>query len=502
MRECCLRTKREILLNNIYGVDLDAQAVEVAQLSLYLKLLEEETTATKQQFLSGFREQLLPSLNKNIVHGNSLIDYEIMDGMLFEDKELKQLNPMNFQSTFPEVFQKGGFDAIVGNPPYGMITDSIQKKYFLKNYLSPEGRFDNYELFIEKALTFCNENGFLGYIIPSPILTNLYTKKLRRYILENTSVCEIINFNMEVFLDPTVHTCIFILNKNKELCKTVKVRKQVSSIGELENDYDYEMLKSNLGNNVNNTFDVFVDLVASKVLAKLDNKSIKLGELCFIRQCIKTGNDKIYVTESETAPSEEWKPSLRGKSIGRYSTHEKKIWLKYGDWLARNWKNKSFYETSKIAIRETGNRIIATVDLDNRYFLSSLYAIYPKDQNEKLSLYYLLAIINSNLAMFFIKIIALSLTEGAFTKFRTNQLARLPIRTIDFSQPKEKAAHDKMVELAAKMLEAKKQLSAAQTDKDKTFYERYCSSLDTQIDALVYDLYDLSADERKIIENS
>jgi 2-polyprenyl-3-methyl-5-hydroxy-6-metoxy-1,4-benzoquinol methylase len=107
--------KRDILLNNIYGVDLDAQAVEVAQLSLYLKLLEEETTATKQQFLAGFREQLLPSLDKNIVHGNSLIDEDIDFG-LFDHKDLKRLNPMNFERTFKEVFDKGGFDAIVGNP--------------------------------------------------------------------------------------------------------------------------------------------------------------------------------------------------------------------------------------------------------------------------------------------------------------------------------------------------------------------------------------------------
>ena len=167
-----LTHKRDILLNNIYGVDLDAQAVEVAQLSLYLKLLEEETTATAQQYLAGFREQLLPNLNKNIVHGNSLIDYDIMDGQLFDSRDLKKLNPMSFQSTFPEVFRPkseppavaggltqdseppntvsdvainsdlsnarlqppaiaggsdlGGFDAIVGNPPYRMLRRSAR----------------------------------------------------------------------------------------------------------------------------------------------------------------------------------------------------------------------------------------------------------------------------------------------------------------------------------------------------------------------------------------
>ena len=95
---------------------------------------------------------------------------------------------------------------------------------------------------------------------------------------------------------------------------------------------------------------------------------------------------------------------------------KKNIYLKYSNWLARNWKNKSFYETPKIAIRETGNRIIATLDLDNRYFLSSLYSIYPKNEQDQHSLKYYLALLNSNLSTYIIKKIAYELTKGAFTK--------------------------------------------------------------------------------------
>ncbi len=97
-----LEHKRDILLNNVYGVDLDAQAVEVAQLPLNLKLLEplnlkllEEENAVQPK-LGGFREQLLPNLNKNIVHGNSLIDFDITDGQLFDSRDLKKLNPDEF----------------------------------------------------------------------------------------------------------------------------------------------------------------------------------------------------------------------------------------------------------------------------------------------------------------------------------------------------------------------------------------------------------------------
>lgn len=492
--------RREILRNNVFGVDVDAQATEVAQLSLALKLLEDATTATTRAFQPKLGEKLLPDMSKNIVCGNSLVDWDILDGQLFERNEERKLNPMSYEDKFPEVMKRGGFDAIVGNPPYGIITDEVVKDYAIGKFASLEGRFDIYELFIEKAFSLCKSNGLLGYIVPSPLLSNLYTRKLRKFILDNTNVQEITNFKMDVFSDPTVHTCVIVLSRSKNLNQLIKIRKQVIEQTELFNPYDYEILQKHLGANANYTFDIFIDPVTFRLIEKLQTEGISLGEICFIRQCIKTGNDSLYVTKSELSPSNEWKKSLRGKSIGRYSTHEKDIWLKYGDWLARNWKNKSFYETPKIAIRETGNRVIANLDLEERYFLSSLYAIYPINPSDELNLKYLLAIINSNLAMYFLKVIALDLTEGAFTKFRTNQLARLPIRAINFADTDEKAAHDKMVALVGQMLEAKKYLQTARTDKDKNFYQDRCNALDRQIDKLVYWLYNLTDDEILIVE--
>jgi len=115
-------------------------------------------------------------------------------------------------------------------------------------------------------------------------------------------------------------------------------------------------------------------------------------------------------------------------------------------------------------------------------------------------LQYLLAILNSSLATHFVKKVALDLTKGAFTKLRTNQLARLPIRRINFSDPADKARHDEIVTKVEGMLEAKKQLAKAKTDKDKTYYENKCAALDRQIDRLVYQLYGLTDEEVQIVE--
>jgi len=495
--------KKKILLNNIYGVDIDPQAVEVTKLSLLLKVLEGENQDTLERQMKLFKERALPDLASNIKCGNSLISPDFYQGKqmdLLNSDEMYRINPFDWEREFPEIMKAGGFDAVIGNPPYGMVNSESQKDYFEKSFVSTEGRFDNYELFIEKGTNLCRERGLLGFIVPSPLLTNLYTRKLRTYLLEQCAIKEIVNFGMDVFEDPTIHTCIIIVSKGHTIKNNVNIRKQVLAREELRNEFDYEIPQSLLGKNDNAAFDIFIDPASQQILKKLQNLTQPLGEICFIRQCIKTGNDQAYVQLSTRNPGGPWKPTLRGKSIGRYSTHETNLYVKYGEWLARNWKNKTFYETPKIAVRETGNQIIATLDLENRYFLSSLYAIYPKLPIQGISLKHLLGLLNSSLATYYVKIIALDFTKGAFTKFRTNQLGRLPIRIINFSDPKDKARHDKMVELVERMLSLHKELVTARTPDERIRVQRQIDTADREIDRLIYELYGLTEKEIQIVE--
>ena len=495
--------KKRILLNNIYGVDIDPQAVEVTKLSLLLKVLEGENQDTLERQMKLFKERALPDLGSNIKCGNSLIGPDFYQGEqmdLLNSEDMYRINPFDWAKEFPEIMKVGGFDVVIGNPPYGMVTSGIQKDYFQKSFASTEGRFDNYELFLEKGTKLCRERGLLGFIVPSPLLTNLYTRKLRTYLLEQCAIKEIVNFGMDVFEDPTIHTCIIIVSQGHIIKNNVKVRKQVLAKDELRNEFDYEIPQSLLGKNENAAFDIFVDPTSQQILKRLQTLTQPLGEICFIRQCIKTGNDQAHVQLSIRHPGSPWKPTLRGKSISRYSTHEINLYVKYGEWLARNWKNKTFYETPKIAVRETGSQIIATLDLENRYFLSSLYAIYPKSPIEGISLKYLLGLLNSSVATYYVKMVALDFTKGAFTKFRTNQLARLPIRIIDFSDPKDKARHAKMVELVERMLSLHKELAAANIPDEKTRIQRQIDATDQQIDRLVYELYGFTEKEIQIVE--
>jgi len=508
-----LKQKQNMLTNNIYGVDLDHQAVEVTQLSLYLKLLEDETTATTHETWVMFKEQLLPNLNNNIICGNSLIGTDILESNLFNSVETRhasslqevdelKLKPMNFEDVFPEIMSNGGFDAIVGNPPYGMISDEKIKNYCSKKFETAEGRIDTFEIFIERAIKLLYKNGYLGFIIPNNFMSNLYSRKLRRFLLDKISIYQINNFGMNVFSDPTIHTCILLITNRINSENLVSIRQQILHEDGLKGGFDYQIKQKELGKNEKNSIDIFFDATTKRILDKTNQKSRKLGSLLYVRQCIKTGNDSNYVKKSNTKLGYPWRKSLRGKSIDRYVTFEIDLYIKYGTWLARNWKNKSFYETPKIAIRETGNRIIANIDLDNRYFLSSLYSIYSKQQNDLHDLKFYLAILNSRLSTFIIKKIAFELTKGAFTKMRTNQLAELPIRVIDFDISSEKSSHDKLVQHVDLMLESKKQLTATKTENEKDYLKKKCNAIDRQIDQLVYELYGLTKDEIEIVEKS
>jgi type I restriction-modification system DNA methylase subunit len=496
------RKKRDILVNNIYGVDIDRQAVEVTQMSLYLKVLENENADTlNPQMTLALKEVYLPSLADNIKCGNSLIGTDFgAQGEMFDDSARMKINPFDWEIEFAQIMKNGGFDCVIGNPPYGMVSDENLKSYYGTMFKRTEGRFDTFELFIEKGIDLCRISGSLGYIVPSPLLSNLYSRRLRRYLLDNHSLRQIVNFGMEVFEDPTIHTCIVIVDSGKTPRNTVEVRKRVMRVEELTGPVDYTIDQDRIGRNENSTIDIFIGPRATSFIEKMSSNAKPLGEICFIRQCIKTGDDSSYVKLSNTPLKNPWKPSLRGRSINRYMTAERDLYVKYGDWLARNWKNRSFYDTAKIVVRETGDRIMATEDLENRYLLSTLYSIYPRSPNESHSLRYILAILNSPLATYFVKKIAFELTEGAFTKVRTNQLARFPFRTIDFANPSEKKMHDDLVAFVDTMLDLHKQLVKSNFDSEKEPVERQIKATDNKIDELVYQLYGLTEEEIKVVE--
>jgi type I restriction-modification system DNA methylase subunit len=217
------RKKKEILLNNIYGVDIDPQAVEVTQMSLYLKLLEGESAETFGRQLSlELKETILPTLASNIKCGNSLVGMDIkgLGNSLTLEEELR-IRPFDWETAFPEIMKSGGFDAIVGNPPYIRIQTMkewtpIQVEYLKSHYSSAsKGNYDIYVVCVERALSLLNKNGKLGYILPHKFFNAQYGESLRALIKNGKHLEKIIHFgDQQIFEGATTYTCLLFLNKS------------------------------------------------------------------------------------------------------------------------------------------------------------------------------------------------------------------------------------------------------------------------------------------------
>ena len=212
--------KREILLRCIYGVDIDPQAVGVAQLSLYLELMEDETTysARHQQIEMG--AALLPSLSSNIVVGNSLVTLDAQDD-LFSLERLTELKSLNFRSVFADVFKQSGFDLLIGNPPY--IKEYVNRDAFEHVRNSPyyQGKMDIWYMFACRGIDWLKpETGLLAFIATNNWVTNAGATRLREKIIDETHIEQMVDFgDFKVFPDAALRTMILIVRKSKRLAE-------------------------------------------------------------------------------------------------------------------------------------------------------------------------------------------------------------------------------------------------------------------------------------------
>ncbi len=218
--------RKRILLDHIYGVDIDPQAVEVTKLSLLLKVLEGENEETLQRQLKLFRqERALPDLAENIKCGNSLIGPDFYDGQqrdLFDDEDRLRINVFDWQHKygFPKVFNgdNSGFDAVIGNPPWLMagyyVKESLEN--LRSQYETAHGKFDLYYLFIERGLTLMSETGQFGMIVPNKMFHTSAARELRRILGENKRISRVVDFgDFQVFQGATNYSCILLLSKRR-----------------------------------------------------------------------------------------------------------------------------------------------------------------------------------------------------------------------------------------------------------------------------------------------
>ena len=368
-----LEKKRQILLNNIYGVDLDTQAVEVAQLSLYLKLLEDETTASTRDDYLAFHEALLPPLGGNIKCGNSLVGTDILYGQFeFSAQEERKLRPMDFESAFPQVFApkwsgadrvkddadgshvdvdfepqreavdyserklvkeekpkaqplNGGFDAIVGNPPYVRIqvleeSSPMTRVYLEKHYTAAaKGNYDLYVCFVEKALSITKAGGRLGYILPHKFFNSEYGASLRMLLGQQKSLDEIVHFGAhQVFEGATTYTCLLFAG----VAAHEKVR--FTRVDDLERWQKSRDAESGLVQHPSpvDTWEFVVGSNANLV-KKLRNIPTRLGHVADIFVGLQTSADDVLIFSAVKETPDE--VTIHSKSLDRDVTLERAL---------------------------------------------------------------------------------------------------------------------------------------------------------------------------------
>ena len=511
--------KKRILLNNIYGVDIDSQAVEVTKLSLLLKVLDGENEETLKRQLKMWHERALPDLGHNIKCGNSLIGPDYYEGQqtsMFDGEEIRRVNTFDWKTEFSEIMKAGGFDAVIGNPPYGAYFYEADKEYLNSKFACQSYQLDSYLLFFERALRdLLSMDGFYGMIIPNPWLTNLLQKSIRRFVTENARICEIVHFQFPVFPKVTVDTEVVILQKaipeNWQAVATIVESLdafQRLPLGQGIEKIRHEQQKwQALDGGVIN---IFISPSEEALADKCSRIGVPLSSLCIINVGIKpyqigkgTPPQTKEIVESRPYDGDQkvgaaYRPYLRGSDIGRYLIDPiEPRYLKYGPWLAEPRPAANFDAPVKIVMRQTGDSLIATIDEDRYLCLNNMHVLVPEKSLPKPT--YILGLVNSRLMNWYYYTLNPEVGEALAEVKKTN-VAALPIRSINISDKSDKAKHDKMVSLVERMLDMHKRLAKAKAPDDKTKLQRQIDATDQEIDHLVYDLYGLTEEEIAIVE--
>ena len=476
-------TKTDILKNNIYAVDLDNKAVEIARLNLLLKAAEK------------FRK-LPEELDLHIRRGNSLVDDETIDK-----------NAFNWKGDF----QEGNFDVIISNPPY-VFTRDVEfqeqfKNYVTENYLNASdsisksharqsGKVNLYALFLVKSVKLLKNHGLFGFIIPNNILRTTTYDIIRKFILDNCKILKIVDLGAGIFEGVTASTIILILEKENDKIKRGKNKVTVySDINDLS--YKKEIEQREFLDNTSYAFNITLDKEERKVFDKIEEDSISLGEETkYIIEGIVGSREKDVV---DSPINEKCKKFLVGKDIGRYNIEYKGKYIIYDKKRLHRARPEEVFTSNKIIIQRIsgGNRpLVCVLDNQKYYTFASTNLLLLKD-NSKFNLEYITGLLNSKLVNYYYANKFTNKSNLTVNISRT-YLEQLPIKQISETNQQY------ITKLVDKMISLNKELNkignknTSETAKLKQEIEK----IDQEIDEFVYKIYGITKEEQKVIEDS
>ncbi len=436
--------KVEILKNNIFGVDLDPKAVEIAQLNLLLQISE--------------RKQRLPILQNNIKVGNSLIDDPSISDRAFK-----------WEEEFPEVMKEGGFDIVIGNPPYKILTknntDLKELQLYTTKYRSLKNSYSKnmFTLFIELGLKLTSINGILSFIVPEGLFKTRSYKTCVDELNSNGSVKKIVTFTNYVFESAVTGSLIFIFSKNSKV-----------ETESLFFDKNYNLHKLAYSDDT--------------IIRKMEVKgTVKLKEVCTTFKGMVVQDRGTVISEGQESGNEIF---LLGKSISKWSVGQ----IYYTDYkklvIVGGTKRREMYNhVPRILIRRTGNSFCCTLLERMALTESTIYSCWSN--SELLDNKYLIALLNSKLFDYYLKKLLVTNVQ-AFPQILMTDLEELPIKIVSIDEQKQ------IIALVDRIFEVTQNTTYSHNQFKKDMVERF----EKEIDDLVYKIYYVNEEEKKRIEES
>ncbi len=545
--------KLGVIRENIYGIDIQPIATEIARLRCFLTLVVDERIDDSNE---NRGIEPLPNLDFKFVTANSLIGLPGSDKKnqmgLFEDtegiNELREIRDMFFNASGTEreqlklqfvqsqnkMFQrlisenrrghaelttmlttwdpfshkasswfdpewmfgiKEGFDIVIANPPYIQLskTDISKetKQHLLEQYKTSSGRYNTFGFFILKGINIVKLHGILTYIIPNTLLTQEYYQYIRKYILENSHIHEIVNYDEMIFESAVVENITILIQKEPINSTLGNLITKISTQNGQNVDTIKKINQNNYYSTYKNQFDIKGDDLTKKI-ETLDNAT-SLSSICNINQAIALKGDRSKSLLDSPDKGKETYRLLDGRNIQKYCINWQGVYLDYDVSKIHSCKRKDiFLQNEKLFFRRVSSSLVFAYDNEQFFALNTLVAVSIKENSTgKYYLKYLLALLNSKLVNYYY-FHKYKSTKNVFSEIQARSIGLIPIPTISLLKQRE------LVETVDNILSITKKYEYTNNESKNAQIQEY----ENQIDRIVYVLYGFTESEIELIEGT